>query len=277
MSSTVVVPAPQIPEPVQVNEGGPKVILMGETGTGKSSDLLKLLDVGVTPFVIMLDDNRRLWRDAPPGLHWVFIPPAIQTAMSSLDRIEAALHEDPAKAKAKGGIDQHSYKQLTKINSTLGNFKCERCGEVFGNVFKWGPERALCFDSMTELNEIFMRAHIGDKPTPSMYDYGPPQYAEKNFVRTLALGLNCTLVMTAHPAKIEGERLYLPNVIGSKYAPHFARPFDELIYCYTQTTGAKEEFLWDTTSRIARTKRRVMPEGGALKRDWSPLFRRKGS
>lgn len=255
-------------------QGGPKIALLGESGSGKTTAMTRLLDVGVTPFLLLLDDARRLPAVADnPHVHYHFIKTsAKQTSWDWLRRAGEALKQDSATVRAGGGIGQTAFDQLSTIADTLKNFTCDKCGENFGNAYTWGPDRALCVDSLTEVAEICVGHHIGDKPVLAQYDYGPPQRILERFYRRLCLELECTLVMSVHPTPRGDTGLYQPKLIGSALAPSFGAAFDEVIYCYKVNDKGTEKYMWDTTTKNAATKRRLMPAGDKLEVNWKQLW-----
>ena len=56
---------------------GFKMLLLGETGRGKTHSIRTLLDAGVTPFVVFTEQGMDTLADLPPdACHWHYIPPA---------------------------------------------------------------------------------------------------------------------------------------------------------------------------------------------------------
>ena len=55
---------------------GPKVMLLGPSGTGKTHSLRTLIDCGITPFVLFTEQGMDICGDLPPDkFHWHYIRP----------------------------------------------------------------------------------------------------------------------------------------------------------------------------------------------------------
>ena len=173
---------------------GPKILLEGPSGTGKSFALGTLVDwaernnqevfilfteqggletllgywrdTGVPPF------NRKVWAPVPACLHWhVLKTPAI--GLDSL--IDSAVR-----------TGQLSYQALTQwtdsnrsrnnpwdaVLRTFSDFPCDRTKRKYGNVGQWDNRRILINDSLSETANACFRMVLGSKTTASQPEYG---------------------------------------------------------------------------------------------------------
>lgn len=249
---------------------GFNTLLVGATGTGKTYSLRTLIDAGITPFVLFTEPGMTTLGDLKcDKLHWHYIPPATPTwdmMIDSATKINSMSLEGLAKL---GGINKSGYGQFRDVLSTLANFKCDRCGEVFGDVTTWGPDRAVIIDSLSGLNIMAMDLVVGSKPVKSMSDWGIAMDNLERLVNKLCADTRCHFVLTAHLERetdeVTGGVQLMASTLGKKLAPRLPRFFDDVVMCKREGT----QFSWSTAAVNADLKSRNLPIADKLE----PTFR----
>jgi hypothetical protein len=245
---------------------GLKVLLLGSTGTGKTHSIATLIEAGVKPFVIFTEpgmstlskvlNEKGLPEDAAA---WHYISPASQDfasmiAMSqNLNRMSFDMitkMTDPNKTQ---------FLQWVELLRTCENFIDDRSGEHFGNVGKWGTDRALVIDSLSGLNDMAMSLIVGGRPTRSVPDWMVAQNNLLGLINKLCTDTTCHFVLTGHLEReqdeISGGIQLMASTLGKKLAPKLPRNFDEVI----MTKHSMDKFLWSTAEGNADLKSRVLP------------------
>jgi hypothetical protein len=257
---------------------GPKILLQGDSGSGKTYSLGTLVDwaAAQTPprevFCLFTENGLEAllgyWNDppagksvraVPPNLRWHVVPsPAID--LKSLT--EAAFKVGLLSYKALSeSVDpnralNNPYEKILKV---LADFPDDRTGETFGNIGVWNSSRILAIDSLSELANACMKMVIGNKPTAALPDYGVAQNNLLNLLRFFTQGFQPTLVMTAHLQKqvneLTGGMVLTTKAIGKAMADDIPQLFSEVLYARKE--GA--EWVWDTAAMGVVTKTRYLP------------------
>jgi hypothetical protein len=249
---------------------GFNTLLVGSTGTGKTYSLRTLIDAGITPFVLFTEPGMTTLGDLKcDKLHWKYVAPASPTwdmMIDSATKINTMSLEGLAKL---GGINKQGYGQFRDVLATLANFKCDRCGECFGDVTTWGPDRALIVDSLSGLNIMAMDLVVGSKPVKAMSDWMISMDNLERLVNKLCADTKCHFILTAHLERetdeVTGGVQLMASTLGKKLAPRLPRFFDDVVMCKRE--GA--QFFWSTAAVNADLKSRNLPIADKLE----PTFR----
>jgi hypothetical protein len=276
------------PAPAHVEEAlaGPKILIEGPAGTGKTHTLGTLVDWAAAQsppmevFVLFtengLESLKGYWadygREIPSNLHWHTVrTPAL--GLASL--IDAAKK-----------VGQLSYKSLTDMQdpnrsannpwerflTTLTDFPDDRTGKRYGNVGEWKADRILVNDSLSETATACFKMIVGNKPTASQPDYLIAQNNLLNWLRWMTQSLQCTFVLTAHVQRqineILGTTQLMTKAIGKAIGDEIPQLFSDVIY--TVREGAT--WYWDTAATGVDLKTRNLPIAGKQKPDFGPLM-----
>ncbi len=252
---------------------GPKILLEGPSGTGKSYSVGTLVDwaakqspprrVAVIYTENSLETLLGFWRDkgqeVPSNLSWH----VIRTAQLDLASLTLA-------AKNAGML---SYESLTKLVDpnraaanpwerfliVLSDVPDDRTGKKLGNVGSWTNQDILVVDSLSEAATACFKMVIGNKPVASQPDYMVAQNNLLSWLRFMTQSLKCTFVLTAHVARqvneIIGTTQLMTKAIGRALADEIPQLFSEVIYCVKE--GAS--WTWDTAIIGVDTKTRYLP------------------
>jgi len=282
--SAVLQPVPTLP-----TLSGPKVLLMGPSGTGKTYILGSLVEWakanGKEVFVLFTEDGLETllgyWKDGtspkpvPDNLHWCVLktkPLGFKDLMTAADNVAKLSYEAITKMVDPNRSTNNA---AWKILAACSDFKDDRTGKSYGSVDSWDTDKIFVNDSLSETANAFMKMVIGSKPTASQPDYGVAQNNLMNFLRLLTQGLRCTFVMTAHVDRqndyLTGSSKIVVKAIGQAMSPDIPPLFSDVIL----TVREADKFYWDTAAFGADTKTRslgyrskITPDFGAIMNIW---------
>lgn len=264
---------------------GPKVLLEGPAGTGKTYALGTIVDWAATNgkevFVLFTENGLETllgyWLDRklelPSCLHYhstLTKPLSLAQLITAADNVGKLSYESITKMVdgSRGGANNAFH----KILSACANFPDDRTGKLFGAIDSWGVDRIILIDSLSELSNASMKMVIGSKPTASQPDYGLAQNNLMNFLRLLTQGVVSTVVMTAHVARetdeITGGVKLMTKAIGKALANEIPQLFSDVIYTVREGTN----FYWDTAAANVDTKTRNLPIQSKIKPDFSQIM-----
>lgn len=274
---------------------GPKVMLMGPSGTGKTHAIGTLVDWAAeqTPplgvFCLFTENGLEslvgYWSDkekeVPKNLHWhvaMTKPITLAGLLDGADKV-GKLSYDALTKMQDGGRSQNN--AFYKILSACSNFPDDRTGQKFGSVDSWGSDKIFVVDSLSELGNAAFKMVTGNKPTASPSDYGVAQNNLLNFLRLCTQGLACTFIITAHVERqqdeITGGIKLMVKSIGKALANDLPQLFSDVIYTVREGTS----WYWDTAAGNADTKTRSLPIISKIKPDFGQIMtkwvNRKGS
>ena len=252
---------------------GPKVLLMGPSGTGKTYALGTLVDwcAKQTPpkdvFVLFTENGLETllgyWRDSgkevPENLFWhqqLTRPVNLASLMKGAQNVGLLSYEALTKmVDPNRGGDNNSFYQIL---ASCSDFVDDRTGKKFGPIDAFDSTRVFVIDSLSELSNSAMKMQIGNKPTTSPSDYGVAQNNLMNFLRLCTQGVACTFVLTAHVDRetdqITQSTKIMVKAIGKALAGEIPQLFSDVIY----TTREGAEFYWDTAAYGVDTKTRSL-------------------
>lgn len=260
--SAVAPVVPVTPPPVKPPTG-PKIMLLGDSNTGKTSAIRSLVqDCGLEVFVLATEPGiDKLLGDIPSDkLHWNYLPPTPFSA----DVLETQFHNVNTKSlsdlcRPSPGDKRDSFRQTMDLVSLLRNFKCDRTGQAFGDVYKWGNNRAFVVDSLSGLTDMMLNAWTGIRIGLDKPDYQIVQKCIGNQVTSWCMGLGCWFMLTAHTEREQDDITLqvkiMASTIGKALAPKLPKYFDEIIH--TKRDGTK--FAWSNITPNYALKARMLP------------------
>jgi hypothetical protein len=239
---------------------GLNILLMGESGSGKTYSLRSLIDAGLELFVIQTEPGGTVLEDLPSEkYHRHYIAPAAPSWEAMLDSAKKINTLSMKSLCDLPGINKSEYAQWMEVISTLGNFQCEKCGKAFGDASTWDASRVLVIDSLSGLNLMAMDLVVGSKPVKSMADWGIAMDNLSRLINKVTSDTKCHFILTAHlePERDEvtGRIQNMPSTLGKKLAPVIPRFFDNVI----QTVREGSSFKWSTAIPNTILKARDLP------------------
>jgi len=250
---------------------GPKVVLMGLGGTGKTYAIGTLcewaerngFEVAIlfteAGLETLLGYFRDKGKEPPACVYWHqqgTKPISLKALMSSADNIGKLSYE--ALAKSVDGNRGGENNAFLKILQSCFNFKDDRTGKELGAVDMFPAKRIFVMDSLTETANAAFKMQVGARPMASPGDYSVAQISLMNFLRLLTQGIDCPFVMTAHVDRetdqVTQSTKIMIKAIGKALATEIPTLFSDVIY----TTREASTFYWDTAAYGVDTKTRSL-------------------
>lgn len=253
---------------------GPKVLLIGGSGSGKTRSIKTLFDAGIKRVVcVFTEPGMEVVSDLPKGsLFWHYIPPASadwSTAIKQLEKINQLSFDSLTKLS---DMDKRKYTQFIDLYSTLANFKDDRTGAVLGPVDDFGTDTALVIDSMSGVNLMAMKLVTGGKPVKSQADWQVAMDNVEQLIIKLTTDVGCPVIITAHAERevdeITGGTQIMASTLGRKLAPRIPRFFSDCVHVKRDGTS----FTWSTATANTDLKTRNLPIKDNLPPSFVQLF-----
>lgn len=259
----------------------PKVLLLGEPGSGKTFSLGSLATKRKIVYLYSepggdesLIDGCRHYGAPISQLHWHYVPPA-PNDFGALVKMAQHTKMKDYQALAKMGKQAGEYKAYEQILQQCMNFQCQRTGEELGSLDKLSPEYAVVFDSISSLNLVIREHFAGGKPTLHEGEWGIIMNIEETFIRQMVGGIRGVVVFLGHVEKTTdalGMTSYSAAFLGKKLASRgtIVRNFSDVIF----TEHGKGGFTWATASDKIALKSRNLPLKDLLEPDFRVLLNR---
>lgn len=279
----------------QLDLRGPKILLEGDSGAGKTYALGTMVDWaeanGYKVRALFTENGLETllgyWRDPPLGtngqpirpvrpipkcLAWHQLddqPLGLEALTSAANKVGIMSYEAITKMQDPNRSMNNSYEKMLKV---LADFPDNRTGQKLGNIGTWGTDTIVLWDSLTETGNLAMKMVVGNKPTAAPPDFGVAQNNLINLLRYLTQGFDPTLVMTAHLQRqtneLTGGMSLMVKAPGKALGDEIPPLFSEVLYARREGT----EWLWDTAAIGVTTKTRYLPISGKIKPDFGPLM-----
>lgn len=265
---------------------GPKVLIEGPSGTGKTYAIGKLVEWAATqspaiPVFVLFTENGLetllgYWVDTgkpiPDNLHYHTMltkPVGLTALLDAADKVGKLSYESITKMVDP---NRHKSNAFYDILSASNNFPDDRTGKTFGAVDSWGADTIFVMDSLSETANACMKMVIGSKPTASQPDYGVAQNNLMNYLRLCTQGIAATFVLTAHVDRqtdeITGGVKLMTKAIGKAMANDIPQLFSDVIY----TVREGDKFFWDTAASSVDVKTRNLPIAARQSPDFAVIM-----
>lgn len=259
-------------EPTVARLPGSKILLMGESGTGKTYSLRTFIEAGITPFVIFTEPGMETLSDLPKGKwHYKYIAPGVEKWDAILAMATKVNQLDYDMLTKTQDMNRRQYTQFLEFIKTCNQFVAED-GVDYGDVMSWGTDRVLVVDSLSGLSDMAMHLVTGGKLVRSMQDWMVAQNSIEALLNQLVTGTKCWFVLTAHIERekdeVTGGTSVMVSTLGRKLAPRLPRYFSDVI----QTVREDTKFSWSTAGYGVTVKTRNLPIKAGLAADFRPLI-----
>lgn len=264
---------------------GPKVCLMGLSGTGKTYALGTLAEWAAAnqfELAILFTENsletflgyfRDHGKEPPPCVYWhqqQTRPIALKALVEAADKVGKLSYEALTKSTdANRGGESNAF---WKILQSCSAFKDDRTGKDLGPIDAFPPTRIFAMDSLTETANAAMKMQIGARPTAGPSDYGVAQNNLMNLLRLLTQGIDCPFVMTAHVDRemdaITQSTKIMIKAVGRALSTEIPPLFSDIIYSVRE--GSK--FTWDTAAYGVDCKTRSLGYRSNITPDFAQIF-----
>lgn len=259
-----------------------KLLLIGESGAGKTGALAALAAAGYNLRIIDLDNGLDILKDVLTGPKSKYPPEAINRVMAKT-LTEPMRNINGKLFPAKASVWPTTIKLLSEWKDTDADGK-----EIsLGPVTSWTSKDVLCIDSLTMLSTAAMNfqqslnGHLGNSSVTQnewRRDIGGAQQFVESLLQTLYdTSIKCNVVVNSHIALVRErangqdlpeEKLPMvgfPSAIGASLPPRIPRYFNSVLLVKTVGSGMGTRHRIHTTSQgIVNAKTsaptRVKPE-----------------
>jgi hypothetical protein len=259
---------------------GFKALLMGPTGTGKTTSIATLVETGLHVHYIPLESRVEplvgYWADKGLSVPDNFHICRVQQAQASFMDIAEASKQSltlPHDAVMKM-VDKRKSKYTGYYNLMVAchKFVDERTGEEFPPVDEWGTDRVLVLDGLTGLNELSMAVAVGGKVERTQTDWGVGQGYVMSFIRKVTDGCVCHFVLLGHVDRevdmILGGVKLMPSTLGKAINGVIPTKFSDVIYARKDT----DKFSWSTAESQVDVKHCNLPLKSGMAPSFGPLY-----
>lgn len=230
-----------------------KMLLLGDSGAGKTGSLASLAGAGYNLRILDLDNGLDVLANLLKDTNSKY-------GKEALGRVSYETLTDPMR-NVNGKLIPRSATVWQRAAKLLDNWKTETTD--FGPISTWGSQDVLVIDSLSLLSTaalnfvLSMNARLGQQPHQSDW-YGGQQLIESLLQMLYDEGVKCNVIITAHVAYIgedNGPVKGYPNTLGKALSPKVGRYFNSTLMARTSGSGAnqKREIL-TTTSNIVELK-----------------------
>jgi hypothetical protein len=244
-----------------------KLLMMGNSGSGKTSALAALAAAGYRLFIADFDN----------GLDILMDPSVL--APEFRKNVNYKLYQDkPVKA---GNALIPTASAWTNFTRDIGDWKED--GKSLGSIFTWGERDVFVVDSITFASDrcfdeaLKLGGRLGQRA--QIQDYGTALDSLASFFELVYGGnVGCNVVMSAHLQfvgdEMSGQRKAYPNVIGQKLAPKLPRYFNNMILVEKSVVGAtvKRQFQTSGTHNIDLKVSKPSTVPAKMEADLAKLF-----
>lgn len=252
---------------------GPKICLLGDSGTGKTYSLRTLVDAGLHVRCVFTEASMETVSDLPPDkLTWKYVSPiatswkelrVMSNNVNKFDYDNLTKIADPNKQKHQAWI---------QLLTSLEEYVDDRTGTNYGAVDDWGTGVVLAIDGLSGLSLMAMQNTVGGKVVRGQNEWQVAQNLVEQFVMNLCVGLRCPVVLIAHEEReaneITGGSTVTVSTLGKKLAPKLPRWFSDIL----MTKRNADKFTWSSTASGASVKTRLLALRDDLPPSFVPLF-----
>lgn len=251
----------------------PKVMLVGDSGVGKTHSCRSLVEAGMEVFCVFTEPGfESVLGDLPADkLHWHYLPPMPlnwDTLGTQLEAVGKMSFEMLTKMTGARG----DFQQILQLVTLMKNYKCQRTGKEYGDVTRFGNDKWVWLDTLSGLSMMSQNSVTGTKPMMNQGEFALAQGNIEKFVNTCCMNLTCGFTLVCHAERetneLTGGVSIMASTLGKKLAPKLPRFFDDVIYAAREG----EKFLWQTQALNTLTKNKHVPFSAAIVPSFVPLI-----
>lgn len=258
---------------------GPKVLLVGGSGAGKTHSLRTVLEQNIKVFVlftepgmeVLLDERWKVY-SCKEGLHWRYLPPS-SVPWAQLQKNADFVNKFSLKVlSGMEDINKAAYREFYELIGVMANLKCDRCQQSFGPADQLGEDWCVVNDSLSGISVQSMNLVVGGKPVAAKPDWGIAMKNIENYILKFTGDIQCMAVMTAHLERetdeTTGAVTNMASTLGQKLSPKIPRNFSDVIHAVR--TGDRYE--WSTATINTDLKSRHFPLGDHHQPSFKPII-----
>lgn len=227
-----------------------KLLLMGDSGSGKTGALASLVKAGYKLRILDLDNGLDILRQI-----------ALKNNLD-LSLVEFRTLRDKYKSSPMGPVIDGQPKAFIEALSMLDNWKYTYNGQTidYGKPSTWGADTIVVIDTLTFLSNAawawasIIKVPHGPKGQDGRAVYGEAQRALENVLGLLTSESFATnVIVISHLTYIDrddGARKAYPTSTGQALSPKIPAYFNSLALCERKTGAAVPEIRFAPTSMI---------------------------
>jgi len=261
---------------------GPKILLMGNPGDGKTDSIRTLVAAGLKVFAVLTEpaievllDKRRRVYTCEEGLHWHYIPP-VAPDWNDLVQAGELLNKFGFKQLSEmPPTNRERFRGWIDFISAMGNLKCQRCNKVFGPADQLTPydQWAVVNDSLSSISLMALNVLIGTKPAVHQGEWGIAMGNLERYINKFCYDIPCMGVMLCHAEReadeVGGGSLNMAATLGRKLAPKIPRAFSDVL----MATREGNKFTWSNITSNYILKARNFPYASGMAPDFGPAVK----
>lgn len=213
-----------------------KLLLVGDSGSGKTGALASLASAGYNVRIADLDNGVDVLRDLLTSGRY---------AADAAKRVHFVTITDPLK-NSGGRLIPSKASVWQRLTSLLGDWKDPaEASANFGPVTTWTPQDVLVIDSLTLASDaalayiLSLNGRLGSQPHQS--DWGLAQTLVESLLKMLYdESVKCNVVINCHVKPIGGDneaQRFYPNTLGQALPPKVGRYFNTILLAQTSGRG----------------------------------------
>ncbi len=237
-----------------------KMLLIGDSGSGKSGALASLAAEGYNLRILDLDNGLDVLKNylTDPTSEYVKRNPnaaanvRFQTITDQMKNVGGRLQH------AKATVWQRTVAQLSNWVE-LDDKGAAIAGTELGSITTWGSQDVLVIDSLTMLSNaalafvLAMNGRLGQHP--QLQDWGAGQTLIESLIQMLYdENVKCNVVVNCHVSYIgeEGNQKGYPNTLGKALPPKIGRYFNTILMAKSSGSGAatKRQIVTNPTGMV---------------------------
>jgi hypothetical protein len=243
------------------SSGRTKLLLIGDSGSGKTGALAALANAG---YNLRIQDY-----DAGCDVLRHFVKKQFHKnveIVTLVDRIKG--HKGRAKPK---GIPEAAERGLDLLDKWKYKDPVTSKTIDFGSIYDWGPKEVIVIDSLTMMGEAAFRRHLAvngrTNENKRQSDWGAAQDIQEGMLQILWSDyVKCNVICTAHikfipeDDEVEGSPTHgYPSALGKALPPKVPRYFNSMLKVTTRGSGKSVKRFIRTTSEGATQLKNPAP------------------
>lgn len=228
----------------------PKILLLGQSGSGKTCAIASLANAGYRCFILDFDN----------GIEALGDPTILKP--EARERVYVKTLVDEVKGLRGSQTAPNAFVNCLSVLDQWIEIDADGKPVPMGNMYSWGPKDVLIIDSLTFMGRAALRwammisGHLGKQP--SIPDYGAAMDAMEKIIDALtADSVKCVVLINTHLTHIrKGDSestITYPSALGAKLPERLGRFFNSVLLLESYGVGT-------TVRRMLRTVSTAMVE-----------------
>ncbi len=221
-----------------------KMLLIGNTGAGKTGALASLVGEGYKLFIVDFDNGLDVLKNI-----------VLDKYADKAENVQYKTFADDVSFQGNGLVVK-SAKAFEEGMKSLAKWSDE--GKDYGSIWTWGPDTIVVIDSLSLMGRMAMNKTLSLNnrlaTSPTQSDWGDAQDEIENLLAMLyAPSVKCNVIVMSHIVQIEnanGVNEGFPMTLGKALSPKVGRYFNTMFLMKTVGLGAAKK-------RVIRT----VPDG----------------